>query len=85
MQMHRFPSTVRQINEGLDELIQAIGKLGTLYESTRQMTPMFEDFAKLIGSTGPAPREARIQSTGRRTGPRSAGGRRRSRGGRRRW
>ncbi|MCZ8515137.1 hypothetical protein O9H85_22490 [Paenibacillus filicis] len=62
MDMNRVPYVMRQVNEGLDELLVALGKVNSLYESAKQVSPMLTDFAKWMYAAEKSAGKARVHS-----------------------
>ncbi|TVY06837.1 hypothetical protein [Paenibacillus cremeus] len=44
----KFPTVIRNLNEGLDELITAMDKMNTIYQSAGQLSPMLKQFSRLV-------------------------------------
>ncbi|CRF28831.1 Uncharacterised protein [Mycobacterium tuberculosis] len=46
--LRRFPALIRNVNEGLDEVISALDKMSSIYQSAEQMSPILKKAAQLI-------------------------------------
>jgi hypothetical protein len=75
--MNRFPGMMHNVNESLDEIINAMNKMNIICQSAEQMSPIVQQFAKLMGEarasvSGPV----RVSGDGTKTGrPLATGGR----------
>lgn len=49
--LSRFPAVIRNVNEGLDEVISALDKMSSIYQSAEQMSPFLKKLAKLINES----------------------------------
>ncbi|MBP1157137.1 MULTISPECIES: hypothetical protein [unclassified Paenibacillus] len=49
--LNRFPAVIRNVNEGLDEVISALDKMSSIYQSAEQMSPFLKKLAKLINES----------------------------------
>lgn len=80
MEPQKFPGMMKQVNDGLDELIQAVGKVGALYESARQMSPVLDAIQRLMAAMPQRPGgEAQVRAERTpRSGRRTTSGRRRA-------
>ncbi len=44
----RLPGLIRNVNEGLDELLVAMDKVHTIWQSAEQMSPVFKQLANVV-------------------------------------
>ncbi|ALS23850.1 MULTISPECIES: hypothetical protein [Paenibacillus] len=49
--LNRFPAVIRNVNEGLDEVISALDKMSSIYQSAEQMSPVLKKIARLINES----------------------------------
>lgn len=65
--LKRFPAVIRNVNEGLDEVISALDKMSSIYQSAEQMSPILKKVAQLINESQAAAGKP-LQLNGTRNG-----------------